>query len=267
MNTYSETFTYPQSPKLLPHWQSSSQWCGTDTEELYQANCLKQPPGWIWANKPVHYTWNQEGYRSVDWSDVDWPRTHAVMGCSYVAGVGVDDEDTLPSQLARQLGEPTVNLGYGAGSCQTIMYNTMRMIELGWLPKTVTIIIPDLARMAYFNDNDPMSFFPHILNKGAKDGILKMYEYWLRPPHNAEIYSRMAILGAQALWVTKNVPVIMRHWHHDPKEGSQMAPYLDPPQDKARDFCPGDDGRYYAHPGPLSLGLWARDIADSIRLL
>ena len=269
MNKYSTTYTYPQSPRLLPNWQDSSQWSGTDTEQLYKTNMERQPPGWIWANKPVHYTWNREGYRSVDFGDIDWPRTHAVLGCSYVSGVGVDDADTLPSQLAQQLGEPTVNLGYGGGSCQTIMYNTMRMIELGWLPKTVTIVIPDLARMTYFNDNDPMHFMPFILNQANHPtGILKFYEYWLRPPNNAEIFSRMSILGAEAMWINKNVPVILRHWHHDPKEGSQMAPYLSAVQDKARDFSPTPDKvGWHAHPGPLTLGLWARDIADAIRSL
>jgi hypothetical protein len=265
MNKYSTTFAYQNSPNLLPRWQQSSAWCGSDTEELYKANLERRPPGWVWENRPVEYRWNQEGYRCLDWADVDWPNTHAVMGCSHVTGVGVDEKDTITHQLAQQLGEPTVNLGYAGGSCQVIMYNTMRLIELGWLPKTVTIVIPELTRMTYFDEGAPNSLIPHLLN-GRHDGILKFYEYWVRAPHHAELYARMAIMGAEALWKTKNVPVIMRHWHHDPKE-MQMAPYFDAVKDHARDLQPNGAGDYFGHPGPLTLGLWARDIADSIRLL
>jgi hypothetical protein len=180
-------------------------------------------------------------------------------------GVGVTDTDTLTSQLSQQLGEATVNLGYAGGSCQMIQYNTMRMMELAWRPKSVTIVIPQLSRVTYFDDSAPRSFIPMHLNQ--KDpGIVKFYEYWLRPQHHAELYSRMAILGSVAMWGSLGVPVILRHWHHDPDE-QQLAAYLPAVVDHARDLQSDGAGGYFGHPGPATLALWAHELADEIRLL
>jgi hypothetical protein len=260
-----QTLSYPLADTkacLLPQDQTSGLWAGSDTEALYRENCVRRPPGW--REQGLHYSWNREGYRAPEWLRIKWSDSHVVMGCSFVLGIGVDDADTLPNQLSQLLGEPTVNLGYAGGSCQVIQYNTMRLIELGWLPKTVTIIIPELARMTYFDNSAPRNLMP--LSQGPLDQA-SFYRYWLRSPGHAELYSRMAILGAEALWVSHHVPVVLRHWHHNPQEGSQMAPYLTPAHDLARDVRPTGTGSWYAHPGPKTLNTWACELADSIRLL
>lgn len=265
MNIPAPTLAYPLADAracLLPQEQSSNLWAGSDTEALYQTNCQRRPPGW--REQSLRYTWNKEGYRAPEWNTIKWSLSHVIMGCSFVLGIGVDDSDTLPSQLSHILGEPTVNLGYAGGSCQVIQYNTLRMIELGWIPKSITIIIPELARMTYFDNTAPRNLMP--LSQGSKDQA-SFYRYWLRSPGHAELYSRMAILGAEALWAKHHVPVVLRHWHHNPQEGSQMAPYLVPAHDLARDIMPTGTGSWYAHPGPKTLTTWAEDLDNAIRLL
>ena len=265
---YSNTFTYPNAPCLLPHWQPTNKWCGTDTEELYNKNCELRLPHWIWENRPVEYVWNTEGYRAPEWSTVDWPTTHVVMGCGLVLGVGVNEDETLGRQLSQQLKEPVVNLGYGSGTSQVVMYNTMRMQELGWRPKTVSIVIPELSRMTYFDEHDSVQFsLDQLANvSGSALGIFKMYEYWVKPLPHAELYGRMAIKGAVAIWQAMGVPVIQRHAYTPPGQ-AVMAPKLGPVQDFGRDLFLGPTGKPHGHPGPLTLAYWARDLADQIRLL
>lgn len=260
--TYSTTFTYPDSPHLLPHWQHSDLWCGPDSEELYKANCQERPPGWTWENKPVRYTWNSVGYRAPQWEAIDWPNTHVIMGCSHVLGVGIDDGDTMSAQLSLQLDEPAVNLGYCGGSTMTIQYNSLRMLELGWRPKTVTIVIPELTRLTWFDEHYPSTFVPHQIKHGARNntGVLGMYQHWLTPSRHAELYGRMAILSARAMWDSCRVPVIMRHATHG--TDLAMAPCLAPRVDSARDV---QTGSLWAHAGPATNALWAREIADAIR--
>ena len=258
---YSTTYTYPDSPYLLPHWQMSDSWCGPDTEELYQSNCQTRPAGWVWENKPVKYTWNAQGYRAPMWDNIDWPNSHAIMGCSHVLGVGIDDSETVSAQLSLQLDEPTVNLGYCGGSAMTIQYNTLRMFELGWRPKTVTIVIPELTRLAYFDYNHVANLVPYQIQGRNNTGILGMYQHWLTPPRHAELYGRMAIMGAQAMWHSLRVPVILRQASVG---DTAMAPQLPDRIDHARDL---QTESLWAHAGPATNALWARDIADAIRIV
>lgn len=265
---YPQSFTYPHADNLLPHWQPSRHWCGTDNEDLYKINCEQRPPYWVWENKHVEYNWNSEGYRAPEWADVVWPDSHVIMGCSHVLGVGVDEPETLASQLSRQLQEPVINLGYGGGSAYTTMYNTMRMAELEWKPKSVTIVIPELSRLTYFSEHEVMQFNASQLEHvdSRETGIFKMYEYWLKAPQHAELYGRMAIKGAVAIWQNMGVPVILRHHMLFPNQKA-MAPKLNPIQDFARDLIIGPTGKPIGHPGPLTLAYWARTLADEIRLL
>lgn len=263
---YSTTFTYPDSPCLLPHWQHSADWCLPDTEELYQLNCQRRPANWIWENKQVTYTWNQEGYRAPNWDTITWANTHVVMGCSCVLGVGVNEPDTLPIQLAIQLQEPVVNLGFNGASPSIIQYNTLRMIELGWHPKTVTILIPELTRLTYFDDHGVQNLTPNFLGENMPyQGIFEFYRYWLRAPHHAELYGRMAIKAAEAMWNLARVPVVLRHITAVPQQ-HRLAPSLCAVKDQARDLDVDSKGIWHAHPGPLTLALWAREVADAIRI-
>lgn len=266
MIEYSPSFTYPHSPHLLANFQPSSLWCGSDSEHLYKINLEQRPPTWTWENRTVYYTWNREGYRAPEWKDIVWPDSHVIMGCSHVLGVGVNDPDTLSNQLSMYLGEPCVNLGISGGSAASIMYNTMRMCELGWKPKTVTISIPEFSRMTYFDSHEVHHFTPAWLTQGENTGVLKMYEYWLRPAQHAELYSRMLIKGIEAMWQSQGVPVIMRHASR--AEGaSQMAPNWAKYVDYGRDLIKNGLNQLVGHPGPGTLALWARDLADTIRAL
>jgi hypothetical protein len=160
-----------------------------------------------------------------------------------------------------------VNLGYNGVSPGIIEYNTLRMQELGWRPKTVTILIPELTRLTYFDDHGVQNLTPRYLDGGeAQQGIFGFYRYWLRAPKHAELYGRMAIKGAEAMWNLARVPVVLRHMTEVSNQ-SRMAPSLCSIKDQARDLNEDWSGNWYAHPGPLTLALWARDIADSIRTL
>jgi len=261
-----DTYTYPTGSNLLAQAHTSTYWCGTDSSDLYAINCQRRPPGWDWDSRPVTYTWNTEGYRAPEWQDVDWAQSHVVMGCSHVLGVGVDDADTLPSQLSGQLGEPVINLGLSGGSAHTVQYNTLRMTELGWRPRSVTIIIPQLTRLTYFDNNQVRHFTPAHLGSGVTEDLLSMYQLWITPGHNAGLHSRMATLGAEAIWQAQGVPVVLRH-ALKPITSDAMGPCLVRNVDYGRDFQCNERNEYYAHFGPATYAVWATSLAEAIRLL
>lgn len=64
----------------------------------------------------VTYTINSWGYRCAEFDTVDWKQCIAVIGCSFVFGTGLREEDTLPCVLSRELGLPVINLGVQGAS-------------------------------------------------------------------------------------------------------------------------------------------------------
>jgi len=266
VNTGMTMYTYPNAPYLLPNWPTSGKWDCTDTEQLYQLNLTRRPPGWDWQDQPVEYTWNSNGYRAPEWEHVAWSTSHVVMGCSYVLGVGVNDADTLASQMERELREPVINLGMGGTGPMAIMYNTLRMQDMDWRPKSVTIIIPELTRLTYFDQNSVDNLIPWKVQSQRNTGILYMYEKWLTPPNHADIYGTSLLRGAEAVWLSRGVPVILRHWTPTTGPG-RLAASLSPLVDCARDMMPTADGEWFSHAGPKSLSNWAKEIVMSIRAL
>lgn len=238
---------------LLPYQHSGSEWESTDRALLYRENLARQPESWYYRHHPVRYTWNSNGYRCPEWSLIDWASSHVIMGCSYALGVGVDDSDTISAGITNG-----VNLGQSGISIYNIQYNTISLLRAGIRPKTIKIIVPDLARSVYWGGRDWADLTPHdLVIRGDQIGqdVVDYYRGWLSRDPNPELASWMTAISVQGLWQSSGVPCDLYH-HWMPKNPDLLlGPELPESIDHARDL----QSNGFAHPGRKTLALW-RDI-------
>ena len=128
--------------------------CANDTKELFEQNLKTQPDDWYYRTHEVKYTLNSLGYRTREFDDIDWKESIVVFGCSYVAGVGVTDEHTIPYFLEQLCGCPVINMGIGGSSIQTALHNSIILSDSKYpTPKAVVYMIPGLNRYQLYGNN------------------------------------------------------------------------------------------------------------------
>jgi hypothetical protein len=136
---------------FLPTGQTSKDWSGTDTKELYQENLLKQPKDWYYRTNKVTYTVNSDGYRTQEFSDIDWSNSIVMFGCSNTFGVGLDDKDIVSTKLQELLDIPIINMGCGGSSIIFNVHNSMILREGYPTPKGVIMFWPACDRIIEYH--------------------------------------------------------------------------------------------------------------------
>jgi hypothetical protein len=263
MQTYSRDLLLPYKHSLaIPRLGISYLYEPSDSEQLYKANLERQPADWYYRHNSVTYTWNSNGYRAPEWTEVDWPNTWIVMGCSHVVGIGVAEQHTLSSHLSVLLGKPCINLGMGGSGVDVIMYNSLRLIDNAIKPAGVVVVAPQLARMTYWTSKHYECLVAGFTRHEVDPYIKQAYEGFLRYEPNAEMQGYMKLRGVQALWRSEGVPIVMSHYN----EGKAVKPIglaLPDRQDAARDVDV-IDGLPTGHNGFKTLYSWASAIANTI---
>lgn len=248
---------------LLPAKEKDRLFSGQDSSHLFQKNLEHQPKDWYYRTNAVEYTWNSNGYRAPEWDRVDWNHSHVVMGCSFVAGVGLTDMDTLPSRLSTELNEPVINLGYGGSGVATLAYNSLRLIDAGIRPLSVTLVIPNLSRLTFFQDSDTLHLLPNFFVHSSGSPFKSFYETWIGVGPNAEMHSHMLMRGVIASWTNAGVPLVIKHvWPEGDFDWQRQGPSLSLAVDWGRDLI---NDVQNGHPGRKTMRIWARVIADEIR--
>ena len=235
---------------LLTYQHPDPDWESNDSRELYNSNLARQPESWYYRDHEVRYTWNSNGYRCREWQDISWAASHVIMGCSYALGLGVDDQDTISSEIPE-----SVNLAQCGVSVYHVQYNTIRLIQNGLIPKTVKIIVPDLARSTFWSQDTWVDLTPHDIRTrwyGLPENVRDYYQGWLSMEPNAELASYMTILGVQALWRSHGAECDLYHHWIPNNTQFQVGPALPDIVDWARDVQPNGFG----HPGRQTLALW-----------
>ena len=216
-----------------------------DSKEFYQKSLNTQPSNWHYRNNPVRYNWNANGYRAPEWNTVDWANSIVVMGCSLVAGEGLDEDDTITVQMSKMLDEPVVNLGVPAGSADVLFYNTIRMVDLGIRPKSVIVLSPMWSRTVSFGVPST-NLGPWCSSVPSFDrGLVTYYEQYVRRMPNAEVHGYLSLRGVKEAWENADVPVHVL----DQAELSQFVDY-------SRDL---------AHPGINTAYNWATELCARLK--
>jgi hypothetical protein len=78
----------------------------------------------------VDYKFNDYGYRaSFDYEPLLNSNKIVCIGCSFTEGVGLDEEETWPYLLSKQMGLPFLNLGKAGGSDGYVMWQIMNVFK------------------------------------------------------------------------------------------------------------------------------------------
>lgn len=236
---------------LLKYNHASTLWETNDNASLYEYNLQHQPANWYYRNNTVEYAWNSNGYRCADWEHIDWARSHVLMGCSYAMGHGVAESDCISSQI-----DNGVNLAQSGTSITAIQYNTIRLLQAGIRPKSVKIIVPNIARLTYWGLDAWLDLTPHDLSARGEylvPHVRNCYTGWLALDPNAEQHGYMTALSVQALWAAAGVACdLYQHWAPENpcfNLGTQLPSQID----LARDV----NLNGFAHPGRQTLKLWS----------
>jgi hypothetical protein len=96
-----------------------------DTKAFYKKNLEIMPADWEYRNKNVTYTINKDYYRTSNFKTIDWANSIVIFGCSYVFGVGIDDNDTITEQLSKLTNRPVINMGSPGSSITYNFHNNL----------------------------------------------------------------------------------------------------------------------------------------------
>jgi hypothetical protein len=125
-------------------------WCMGDSKEQFITNSKKLGSEWHYYDKTVTYKLNRNGYRSTEWSNIDWKNSIVILGCSMIFGVGVAEDETINYYLQEMIGRPVVNIGYPAGSNEIIFNNSVAIFENFGIPASVITAWSTTDRFKYY---------------------------------------------------------------------------------------------------------------------
>lgn len=246
-------YTY-NNHSLLTYPKTSTEWLANDSLELYTKNLQRMPESWYYRHHTVTYTWNSQGYRCAEFDTIDWSSSIVFMGCSYTMGLGLDDSDIITRYF-----DSAVNLGQHGVSINHIQYNTLQMIDLGWRPSRVIVIVPDLVRTAFWGPKDWVDLTPHdfdLRGHALNPTVCDYYRSWLTMEPMAEQTNYMTARSVQALWQSQGVRCDLYTNWQPINPVFTLGPSLPEPIDWARDYNTHD----FAHPGRHTQQLWAEFI-------
>lgn len=162
-------------------------WCSTDTQSLFDNNFKKSgthallaEQGWINCN--IEYKFNSHGFRGPEFDQRD---CFIVLGCSFVAGIGLLEEQTFTYILSKKLNLHGWNLGVPGGSPSTC-YRVARHYIPYLNPQYVIYLEPRSNRIELFWDN---TF--KVLNFTNDEPFLKNRwgELWITNKENQLLYA------------------------------------------------------------------------------
>lgn len=181
--------------KFLPvDDNTSSDFAGTDTKKLFENNLITQANNWEYRNKPVRYTVNSQGYRMADLKKIDWANSIILFGCSIVYGIGLDDTDTISSQLEKLTGIPVVNVGVGGSSMTYSLHNSIILKDGYPTPRAVVHLWSDHSRTVYYRRNRIESYGSWNLEKN------NYMDAWSRSNYHGATHGLMASIISKHLW-------------------------------------------------------------------
>jgi hypothetical protein len=235
---------------LQTHQTTDSEFYQGDSQDLFITNCKRMPDDWVWRNKKVTYTLNQQNYRCPEWNRVEWNNSILLFGCSYILGIGIDDKDTCAYQLNLLQNNSVVNLGM-CGSSPTVQWaNSCILKEHQVAPAAVIYVWPDLSRTVEFLRNRI------VVNHGVWTSD-SWSTVWSTHETHALEHFRYLLTSTSKLW---NCPVLHYSLNRDIIDNIDVVRHLGfGLDDKARDW-----NGYTAHPGSLTNQFWADKFSQDL---
>jgi hypothetical protein len=229
---------------------------GSDSLTTYKINSAEMPADWIYHTKSVSYTLNSEGYRAPEFHTVDWDNSVVIFGCSCVFGVGLDDSDTISTQLEKLINVPVINMGAGGSSIDFTYYNQLILSGMVPKPKAIINIWTSVVRTSYFTKKTPILMGPWLQNRLHA----KLHTLWSLDDANPATHAYFLRQSSRILWkdtVHKEYTTFLfRPLDLHPEEYSLITMF------NKIDL----DARDRMHPGINSARLVAEKIAEDLKL-
>jgi len=235
--------------KFLGIPRAGDTWSGSDTEEAYLENLKTQSHDWYYRKNTVRYQYNRDGYRTREFKEIDWENSIVLFGCSVVEGIGLDNNDTISSQLEKLLDIPVINMGTG-GSSMLLNLHNMSILRDGYpTPKAVITIWPNYQRIVEYDKFDYTSY-------GNWDmPVNSLMDIWFKKNDNAVANAIFMSKIGRLLWEDK-CQYLEYAWCTDTSKILKCKETLPKWKDTARDLC---------HPGIESAKATANKIAMDIK--
>ena len=167
----------------------------SDSEKLFLKNLKVMPADWYYRTNEVNYTVNSQGYRTHEFSTINWANSVVLFGCSTVFGPGVDDAHTIDYFLSELLDAPVINLGVSSTSITYALHNAVVLNQSYPTPRAVVNLWTEYSRIAYYLDD-------RVDNKGSWNEDDFIYE-WLKHDSNPATYAVFAQMISHQLWKNK----------------------------------------------------------------
>ncbi len=153
------------------------------------------------SDDEISYKLNSDGYRSLEWDQINWSESVIVFGCSNVFGVGLQEEETFTGQLQALLGRPVINLGVQGSSISFVLHNTLKYIEHFPNPWAVINLWTSLERFHRYLDSG--IFFDGIWSSKKSQDFF--YHWSVKNKINSETHSYFNILAIRELWKNRTI--------------------------------------------------------------
>lgn len=219
-------------------------WVDGDSLKNFKKNCKSQPANWPWRNTAVNYTINSLGFRAPEFDVIDWSDSLVIFGCSHVFGIGLDDSQTISSQLSRIIKKPVINLGVAGSSMQISYINLLTLLEKYPKPLGIINCWTDYTRILTTNRQG------EIENSGPWSRS-EFYRAWSVVDSNPLTYAKMVQATADRLCKNLNI------WHCQVSYFDQTAEALSVPLIEKVDLA-----RDLSHSGPETHKRAAESIAN-----
>jgi hypothetical protein len=188
-------------------------WLPMDTQQLFITH-LKSKKDLLlehgWLDHKVTYKFNQEGFRSDEFSDEEGI---VFLGCSHTLGMGIPYECTWPYIVSKTLGKKCHNLAIGGGSNDLafrMAYNYIPKLK----PKLVIFLVTYNMRLELLGKNNQcFQFFGPNSSPFKND---KFYETWLMNEDNLNANLTKNLLAIENICSANNARLLTIDQHKLP---------------------------------------------------
>lgn len=129
------------------------EWWGNDNSNTFQELKKSMPADWKYHTMDIQYQVNTQGYRTSEFTDIDWHNSWVILGCSVIFGLGVAESETVSSLLEKQINQPVVNLGISGSGCDWQYWNAIKLYNAGIRPKKLIMHWPNPCRGMFINEH------------------------------------------------------------------------------------------------------------------
>lgn len=108
---------------------------------------------WEYYDKEITYVFNDQGFRGrTNVKDYAWEDSIVFFGDSCIFGCGLSEEDTVPKQVEKLLGIPTINLAISGSAIDLAFHNSLVLKKHYPKPKAIVHFWTDADRYTDFRE-------------------------------------------------------------------------------------------------------------------